>query len=110
MKAIVLAVLAAAVLIVGALAWPHPAEAAGNTACMTRAEFGRVHHGQTQERVRAIVGSSGRVTLVDASPGYRFVARQWKVCGSRYGFAVVDFATTERHDGTPGVYAKAFYA
>src|SRR4051812_1975479 len=111
MKTIVVAVLAAAVLIVGALAWPHPAEGATNPACMTRAEFGRIHQGQTQARVRAIVGSAGRVTLEDHGPdGYRFVSRDWRACGSRYGFAMVNFSTTERADGQPGVYDRGYYS
>ena len=109
MRRVIIGAALAATVTGAAVVAAAPAEAA-NPACMTRAEFSRIHHGQTQGAVRAIVGSSGRVTYTDASDGYRFVSRSWAVCGSRYGFASVDFSTTERADGQPGVYGKSFYA
>lgn len=89
----------------------HADHADAAAPCMTRPEFGRIHHGQTQATVSRIVGAPGKVTYVDSSgDGYRWVSRSWRVCGSRYGFATVDFSTTERTDGQPGVYGKSFYA
>jgi len=58
-----------------------PAQAASNPGCATRAEFRRIHPGQTVRTTQNIVGSKGRVTMA----GSFISQRQWKVCRSAWG-------------------------
>jgi len=112
MRAAILATVAAAVMILGALAWPAPADAAA-APCMTRAEFNRIHKGQSLAKVRAIVGASGTVQTDSQSPGYRYLSKSYRVCGSRYGSAMVAWTnhdTAGNPTGRLGVYAKAWSA
>ncbi len=64
-----------------------PAEAATNTPCATRAEFKRIHVGQTVPTTQRIIGSKGRVTIA----GSFMSQRQWKVCGSPYSYVTLTY-------------------
>lgn len=107
MRAAVVAIVATVVMIGGALAWPAPADAAGTPGCATRAEFSRLHRGMSPFKVQQIIGASGKVQTDDRSPGYRYLSKTYRVCGSRYGSVLVAFTG----DPAPlGLYAKGFYA
>lgn len=80
-KIIATAVAAVAVAAPLAVVAATPAEAASNPSCATRAEFRRIHPGQTVRTTQNIVGSKGRVTMA----GTFMSQRQWKVCGSPWG-------------------------
>ena len=64
-----------------------PAEAATNTSCATRAEFRRIHVGQSVRTTQAIIGSRGRVSIA----GSFMSQRQWKVCGSPYSWVTLTY-------------------
>lgn len=100
MRAAVVAVLAAAAMIVGALVWPHPAEAA--TACrgITKAEYRRVHLGMTPGQVRAKVGPGGRtVAQYGDAYGNRSLTREYRACGGpSYGYVMLQWTA---EDGGP---------
>jgi len=63
-----------------------PADAAANAACMTRAEFRKIHKGMTVTQVKRIVGSAGRISLSSAP----MVIRDHKTC-TRFHVANVSY-------------------
>lgn len=74
--------------LVSLCSWARPAEAAQG--CATRAEWHRVHQGQTVRKVRHLVGARGRLAVTTWGPGYaaaRTGVLTFRVCGSTYGEA-----------------------
>lgn len=59
-----------------------------NPGCATRAEFQRIHTGQSLDTVARIVGSRGKVNM--ASP--YLTIRQWKTCPNPYGNMTIGFS------------------
>ncbi len=62
-----------------------PAEASAG--CVTKKEFRNVTKGMGIERVHRIFDTKGRQLFVMS--GYQ--SREYKVCGSQYGFVMVEF-------------------
>jgi hypothetical protein len=63
------------------------ASVAANPACATRAEFNRIHPGQTVRTTQRIIGSRGKVTMA----GSLISQRQWAVCGQPYNVLTVTY-------------------
>ena len=103
MRTTILATLAAAALIVGALAWPAPADAATapTTRCVSKAEYRRVHLGMTPGQVRAKVGPGGRTVAEYADAyGNRSLTREYRACrpSPSYGYVLLQWSA---EDGAP---------
>src|SRR5262245_4273839 len=60
----------------GTLVATGTAHAATNPPCITRTEFGRVHHGMTLTQVRRIVGGTGKISLSSSF----MTIRDFKTC------------------------------
>jgi hypothetical protein len=78
MKRLIIAAVAAAAVAapVAAVAVPGAANAAYNPPCASRAEFGRIHVGQSVRTTQSIIGSAGHVTIA----GSWMSQRQWHAC------------------------------
>lgn len=87
LKKIITTVVAAAAFATPAFVAAQPAQAATNPPCATRAEFNRIHVGQSLGTVAAIVGGPGKVTLASSY----LTIRQWGVCGSPFGIMSLGF-------------------
>lgn len=84
--------LAAAVVLPSSVAAVAPASAATSTACVTRAEYRTVKKGMTLAQAQRAFGARGRLTSHNVfSDGDVWQSRDWKPCGSRYGYVQVDF-------------------
>jgi hypothetical protein len=89
-KQIAVATAAAATLGTGLAVVSAPAaNAAGNPPCATRAEFRKIHVGQSVARTQHIIGSKGRVTMA----GSWLSQRQWHVCGSSFGWVTLTYTS-----------------
>ena len=67
------------------VALAQPADAA--VGCATRAEFRKVHVGQSVKTTQHIIGGKGRQTI-----GGSFLSqRQWKVCGSPFSWVTLTY-------------------
>lgn len=73
-----------AAALVGGAALPAQADTAG---CVTRSEFRHVHKGMPERKVTRIFDTHGRLV----SRGYGYESREYKICGSAYGSAMVDY-------------------
>lgn len=74
-KIIAATVLAATVAVPVAVAAPSQA---ANSACITRPEFTRIHHGMTLTQVGRVVGGKGHVAVSSGS----FVIRDFRTCAA----------------------------
>jgi len=87
MRRVVLALVALVAVAAPVTVAAAPANAANNPPCMSRAEFKKIHVGMNPTRIKAIVGSSGRLTM---NAGWTKI-RQWKHCGSMFGLGQVSY-------------------
>jgi hypothetical protein len=72
------------------------AKAQRGSHCATRAEYKRVHHGQTKARVAHILHSTGHREGKSSSGGYRDEIRSYKTC-SAYSAITISFSGKPRH-------------
>jgi hypothetical protein len=87
LKKVALAAVATAAIAAPLAVTAAPAHAAVNPGCATRAEFSRIHHGQTVRTTQRIIGSKGRVSMA----GSFLSQRQWHVCGSSFSWVTLTY-------------------
>lgn len=101
MKRIVSSLAASAFLAVGVVAGA-PAASADTEGCVTKTEFSKISRGDTIRKVTRVFDTKGKQTYI----GYGYQSRDYRVCGSRYGFVNIDY---DRRNGLWYVESKSAY-
>jgi len=94
-KLLAIAIVAGASLI--GLNAASPASAA--TPCVSKAEFKTLAKGMTVTQVQNRTGAKGTVSYSYDSGSYKFQARDYRACGSEYGFVSVSFSSSAARNG-----------
>jgi hypothetical protein len=101
MRKLVTSLAATAVMATGVVA-TAPAASADTLGCVTRTEYSKISKGDTIRKVTRVFDTKGKQTYV----GYGYQSRDYRVCGSRYGFVNIDY---DRRNGLWYVDSKSAY-
>jgi CRISPR/Cas system CMR-associated protein Cmr3 (group 5 of RAMP superfamily) len=101
LKKILTGFAAAAVMASGVVA-SAPAASADTAGCVSKTEYKKVSKGTNMQRVHRIFDTAGRQSYV----GYGSQLREYKPCGSRYGFVHI---TYDKRNGAWYLDSKSAY-